>query len=98
VKQQANKNRTVDVIRTVQSLKKALTTTIQDKLNNDDLDPEFALAQAVAYLNAMRLINAAFTKIPNCPLVKKLDGEILKTLEGRWLTQEAESERKTYHE
>lgn len=68
--------------------KSALAQLMRQKLDDDDLDPEFRYAMSYAYLQAMKMHNAAFGFPLEDELTKSLFNDVSMRLHDRWMEAE----------
>ena len=74
-----------------QKYKSALSTLLRQKLDDDDLDPEFRYAMSYAYLQAIKMHNAAFGFPLEDNQTKLLYDDVVKRLHDRWMEAENET-------
>ena len=72
----------------VQKCKSALAALMRQKLDDDDLDPEFRYAMSYAYLQSIRIVNAAFGMPLEDTQTKALFVDVCERLHARWLEAE----------
>lgn len=75
----------------VQKCKSALGTLMRQKLDDDDLDPEFRYAMSYAYLQSIKIINAAFGMPLEDAQTKQLFSDVCERLHARWSEVENQS-------